>query len=166
MIFFNSHEFWGYIAKTCRNKSPSKLYISTYNMRIGICNYNCRKTGKPILGKPKGLNNNQIVIDYCDILTSLKKGSSCIIIGEDTMYNKERLRIKDVWPDANIYHKQNHHSKVVIMSFRSSIEAWVGSMNLNDSTWSDVMVKLQVKSDMEKLIKQFIKWKGLSKKLQ
>lgn len=166
MIFFNSHEFWGYIAKTCKNKSPRKIYISTYNIRTGISNYNCKRTGKPIFGKPKGLNNNQMVIDYCDMLSYARSGSSCIIIGEDTMYNREKNRIKDVWPDAKIYYKSKHHTKAVILCFKNSIEAWAGSMNFNDSEWSDVMVKLSVKNDIEKLIKKFIEWRKLSQRLQ
>jgi hypothetical protein len=166
MIYFNSNAFWGYIARTCLLNKPNKIYISTYNIITAINNYNNRRTGTPIPGKPQKMNNNQIVIDYCDMISSTNRKNSCIIIGENTIYDKEKHRIKEVWPNINIYYKNNNHAKVVIMSFKDNIEAWIGSMNFNDSKWSDVMVKLVDNNDIKKLIENLMIWKKSSTKLK
>lgn len=160
MIYFKADDFWNYICKTFKWFNPTHVYISTYNIRTSIINYNDR-FGKPIPGLPSKMNNSQKIVNY------LNQCNSYIIIGEDNGYNRESKRIKSIWPNVKVYLKKEHHAKAVVMKFSDKrIEAWVGSVNLSDSRWSDIMVKLESKEDIKSLLVNMSEWKKQSQRLK
>lgn len=163
-MFTTAQEFWDYIANRADDAGDrlQGLYVSTYNIWTAITNWKY-KDGSPRPGKPWQMNPNQHVLDHVDRLCEQKKTKGCVLVGcKNWVMLKERKRIKEVWPNATLRLASGHHAKCVILDVGGELEGWVGSVNFNDASWTDLMVRVD-KQVAKKVLKQYIQWVEKSK---
>jgi uncharacterized protein YjiS (DUF1127 family) len=149
------------MASHCQKANPDSINISTYNLRTSINNWK-DKNGNLLPGMPPPhlINPIQIVAAYLEYI------QGCVILGNTDRFKIEKHAIMDKWPNIEIRYKKNHHAKcVIIKSKKYETEVFCGSINMSESCWSDVMVKLENKKDIDKIVKKFEVWKNNSKKL-
>jgi len=163
-MFTTAKEFWGYIADRSETADDllQGLYVSTYNIWTAITNWKY-KDGSPRPGKPWKMNPNQRVLDQVDRLCKQKKTQGCILVGcKNAVMLKERKRIKQTWPHAKLRMSSGHHAKCVILDVAGELECWVGSVNFNDASWTDLMVRIP-EHQAKHILTQYIKWVEQSK---
>ena len=149
MIITRGSDFWTYVADKCT--SAVGLHVVTYSFRSGINNFK-DKDGNH-LGKPcVTINPTQRILDCIDRFCYQDKCSGSILLSNISQLSKEYHNIINIWPNIQWRHHRELHAKYVIIKLPRKYEIWVGSINLSDSGWKDLMLKVHSKKDKDLII--------------
>ena len=128
---YTSRAHWEQVANTLASIRPKQVYITTYSMWTAISNW-------PNEGLPPRMSPIQQVMTY---MNNIKVDAKIIIGIASETFNTDYNVIKQKWPNIQIRYIENNHSKSVIINEGYQYKAWIGSCNMNDSTYQDISVQ-------------------------
>lgn len=140
-VWFTGNAFWDELGDYLLTSDIKSVIIASYTLYTGIKNF-------PHKFVPKTLNPTQKV---CQAL-NVKIPKHGILINELPDVNELRA-IKEKWPKLKIKIGDKTHAKYVIINKKI---AYIGSANMTQSTWNDVMIETTNKPVINRLLKNFM----------